>query len=254
MKLKYHEQLKPEETIAFRRTNFFAVTREFNKDAFEILSEQLPVLHLSNLTSCESGFVVVQLSYSDFEAPAHIQSYRQFAETYYSVFKNGQLDANNTIPLHPKTDGKQLISISIGLCSRTEEATIELIVTCEKENELKNVMKKQSNPPDLDNNLKFNTIQDWDDDLSWCPSQCIKKIEYHGRHFILLLHWRHHNTWTAELTECRPDGKFAQLDDKTTTYTLNIGRWKDSELDFAKNSAELAMVEWLGGNALTNTI
>lgn len=245
MKIKTYKPLKPEETVTFRRTNFFAVTREFNKEAFETPPGQLPVLHLSKLGGCESGFITIQLSYSDIAAPTNIHGSPQYAETYFTVFKNGQLDANNTIPLYPEAEGKQLNSISIGLCSRTETATLLLTVTYEKENNLKQVMKKQSNPPDSDSKLKFNVIQDWDDDLSWCPSECIKKIEYQGRHFILLLYWRHHDPWTAEITECHPDGTFTPLDDETATYPLNIGYWKDSELRFAKNFAELGLVRWL---------
>lgn len=243
MKLKRYDPLKPEEIIIFRRTNFFAVTREFNKEAFETPPGQLPVLHLSNLAGCESGFFAIQLSYSDLFAQAIAQSYPEYAETYYTVFKNGQLDANNHVPLYPEAEGKQLNSISIGLCSRTEEAKLTLTVNCEEESDLKQVMKKQIDLPG--STIKFNVIQDWNDDLSWCPSQCTKKIEYQGRHFILLLYWRHHDPWTAEITECHPDGTFTPLDDTTATYPLNIGHWKDSELRFAKHSAEVGMVEWL---------
>jgi len=243
MKIKTREPLKPEEIIIFRRTNIFAVTREFNKEAFETPPGQLPVLHLSNLTDCESGFIIVQLSYSDIATQASIQGYPQYVENYYTVFKNGQLDLKNAIPLFPETEGKRLNSISIGLCSRTDDATLTLTVNCEEESDLKQVMKKQSDLPG--STIKFNVIQDWDDALSWCPSQCIKKIEYQGRHFILLLHWRHHDPWTAEITECHPDGTFTPLDDETATYPLNIGYWKDSELRFAKNFAELGLVRWL---------
>ncbi|HPF01444.1 MAG TPA: hypothetical protein PKY63_12320 [Bacteroidales bacterium] len=243
MKIKTYKPLKPEETVTFRRINFFGVTRKFNKEALALHPEMLPVLRISDLTGCEHGFIMIQLSYSDLFAQATAQSYPEYEETYYTVFKNGELDSKNAIPLYPETEGKHLISISIGLCSRTEEATLTLTVNCEEESDLKQVMKKQSDLPG--STIKFHVMQDWSDDLSWCPSQCIKKIEYQGRHFILLLYWRHQDPWTAEITECHPDGTFTPLDDETATYPLNIGYWKDSELRFAKNSAEVGMVEWL---------
>ncbi len=243
MKIKTYKPLKPEETITFRRTNFFAAIREFKKEAFALQPGMLPVLRISDLTGCDHGFILIQLTYSSLAGSANKQSNPVYEETYHTVFKNGWLDSKNAIPLYPETEGKHLISISIGLCARTEEATLTLTVNCEEKSDLKQVMKKQRDLPG--STIKFNVIQDWNDDLSWCPSQCIKKIECKGRQFILVLYWRHHDPWTAEITECHPDGTFTPLDDETATHPLNIGNWKDSELRFAKNSAEVGMVEWL---------
>lgn len=174
MKIKTYKPLKPEEIITFRRTNFFAATREFNEEAFALQPGMLPVLRISDLAGCDHGFLLIQLSYSSLAGSADAQSYPEYEETYHTVFKDGQLDSKTAIPLYPEAEGKQLNSISIGLCSRTETATLMLTVTIEMENDLKQVMKKQGDRPD--STIKFNVIQDWDDDLSWCPSQCIKKM------------------------------------------------------------------------------
>jgi len=124
-----------------------------------------------------------------------------------------------------------------------KEATLMLTITTEKENNLKQVMKKQSDLPD--STIKFKVIQDWNDDLCESLSKSTKKIEYRGRHFILFLRWRRLGFWTAEITECLPDGTFTPLDNETATHPLKIGYWKDSELRFAKHFAEVGMVEWL---------
>jgi hypothetical protein len=49
--------------------------------------------------------------------------------------------------------------------------------------------------------MKIEIVEDWLDDLIWCPSQCYLKIIHNNRWFIIYLRWRHSDPWRAYLCE-----------------------------------------------------
>jgi hypothetical protein len=95
-------------------------------------------------------------------------------------------------------------------------------------------------------NCKFATSSDWNDDLIWCPSQCIKKISYKKRHFVIYLRWRHSDPWTADLIECKTDGKYNY--DNAKWIQLPVKFWTDEQLSEIKEDAEYLVKQWLVDN------
>ncbi|MEM1003438.1 MAG: hypothetical protein AAGH46_12395 [Bacteroidota bacterium] len=71
-------------------------------------------------------------------------------------------------------------------------------------------------------------IEDWDDDLIWCPSQCYLKFTYKGKHFVIYLRWRHTDPWTATLIE--PQEKDWCLHENSKWHELKVPFFKDDEL------------------------
>ncbi len=86
---------------------------------------------------------------------------------------------------------------------------------------------------------------DWQDDLIWCPSQCYKKIEMGGRQFVIYLRWRWNDPWTADLVECLPDGNFEMSGKDTTWSELNVGYFRDDQLEELKVVAEKRAYQWI---------
>ncbi len=78
-------------------------------------------------------------------------------------------------------------------------------------------------------NTDFTIVNDWQDSLIWCPSQCELHITYKNNAFILYLRWRHDDPWTADLIA--DEG----VDEKW--ITLDISYWKDTELEQCKKQA-----------------
>jgi hypothetical protein len=95
-------------------------------------------------------------------------------------------------------------------------------------------------------NCKFATSSDWSDDLIWCPSQCTKKISYKNRHFIIYLRWRHSDPWTADLIECKTDGRYNY--DNAKWIQLPVKYWTDEQLPQIKEDAEYLVKKWLVEN------
>ena len=86
-------------------------------------------------------------------------------------------------------------------------------------------------------------LNDWHDDLIWCPSQCYLLIEYNNKQYTIYLRWRWEDPWTCDLVE--GDLTSSEFDykskslwtddlfiDKNTAYFF-----RDSELDKAKEKA-----------------
>jgi len=92
----------------------------------------------------------------------------------------------------------------------------------------------------------YKVIEDWKDDLIWCPSQCYKKIKYKGRYFVIYLRWRHSDPWTAEIIECKDDN--FDLFKEAKWHILDVKYWKDSQLDKLKLNAESIVDKWLAKN------
>lgn len=40
---------------------------------------------------------------------------------------------------------------------------------------------------------------EWKEELSWCPSQLIRRFKYKGEEYMLYLRWRHENPWTLRI-------------------------------------------------------
>ena len=90
--------------------------------------------------------------------------------------------------------------------------------------------------------------EDWEDDLIWCPSQCYKKIEIDGRQFVIYLRWRWNDPWTADLVECRPDGNFNMQETEFGWVSLNVGYFRDDQLEELKKEAEKKAYQWIAIN------
>lgn len=80
--------------------------------------------------------------------------------------------------------------------------------------------------------------EEWDDDLIWHPSQCYKKIEVDGNHYVIYLRWRWDDPWTAELVDCGKDGKFDIRSEDVKRTPLDVGYFKSDELEELKMQAE----------------
>jgi hypothetical protein len=94
-------------------------------------------------------------------------------------------------------------------------------------------------------NTEFKIINNWRDDLIWCPSQCYLNIEYKNRQFVIYLRWRHQDPWTAEIVECPNDGKFDMFE-LDNWNRLDIKYWSDDDdLSRIKKNAIDAANEWL---------
>lgn len=92
--------------------------------------------------------------------------------------------------------------------------------------------------------MDFKIINDWRDDLIWCPSQCYLDIEYKGRQFVIYLRWRHQDPWTAEIIECPNDGKF-NMHELNNWNWLEVKHWTDTELSELKKEVIEVANEWL---------
>lgn len=94
-------------------------------------------------------------------------------------------------------------------------------------------------------NLTFKIVEDWEDDLIWCPSQCYLKIKWRRRHFVIYLRWRNSDPWTAELIECIPNGDFDLFSMKKKWVTLPIFEWSANAIDDLKANAIKCANDWL---------
>ena len=75
-------------------------------------------------------------------------------------------------------------------------------------------------------------IEDWKDDLIWCPSQCYLKFRRSNREFVLYLRWRGGDPWQATLIECIPNGEFDMHNEPETLKHYGISDWVDLNVDF----------------------
>lgn len=76
------------------------------------------------------------------------------------------------------------------------------------------------------------TLNQWKDELIWCPSQCYYYFRDNGGALMCLyLRWRHDNPWTAELIPVDESGEFGAYE---LWKNLNPPFFKDSELDALK--------------------
>ena len=75
-------------------------------------------------------------------------------------------------------------------------------------------------------------INQWEDDLIWCPSQCYYYFHDKNRALkCLYLRWRHRDPWTAEIIPIDEFGEFGNYDE---WKNMNPPFFKDSELDKLK--------------------
>jgi len=90
----------------------------------------------------------------------------------------------------------------------------------------------------------FTIVNEWKDDLIWCPSQCYLDIMYKERHFVIYLRWRHSDPWTADIVECPNDGKF-DMHELNNWNDLVVKEWKDTELKELKEEIVNVVNNWL---------
>jgi len=93
--------------------------------------------------------------------------------------------------------------------------------------------------------IKLTPVQDWQDDLIMCPSQCYYYFTYKGRPYCIYLRWRHSDPWSAELIEdCTPsvhdswDGKW---------NWLNVDSFTHDQLPLLKKQAIIEAKMFLAG-------
>jgi hypothetical protein len=80
----------------------------------------------------------------------------------------------------------------------------------------------------------------WDDDLSWCPSQCTAEVRWpDGTPAVLYLRWRHPDPWSASVITVH-DRAVPISAPAATWRDVTIGAWRDDQLAEAK--AELVKV------------
>lgn len=84
--------------------------------------------------------------------------------------------------------------------------------------------------------LDIDIVEDWRDDLLWCPSQCYLKFRCNGKHYVLYLRWRHNDPWTASLVPCS-DSTFNMHEKDQSWIELDVKFWKDTELNRCKLNA-----------------
>ena len=89
---------------------------------------------------------------------------------------------------------------------------------------------------------EFKIIQNWEDDLIMCPSQCILKFEFEEKQYAIYLRWRHHDPWTASLVKLSDEQK-----DKLNGewFELNVNLYTHDQLDEIKNDAINRATEFL---------
>mgnify|MGYP007126010243 CR=1 FL=1 len=51
-------------------------------------------------------------------------------------------------------------------------------------------------------------LDDWNDCLMWCPSQCFLPVRYKNDEYVLYLRWRHNDPWEASLIDKNGDEDF----------------------------------------------
>lgn len=91
----------------------------------------------------------------------------------------------------------------------------------------------------------INVIQEWEDDLIWCPSQCYLRFQFKQMFFVLYLRWRTSDPWTATLIHCK-DNEF-----ETRTgdwFPLAVNDFTDDQLDQLKVDALSKTKEYLNRN------
>ena len=80
-------------------------------------------------------------------------------------------------------------------------------------------------------------LEQWFDELIWCPSQCYYHIQHNGKDYILYLRWRWEDPWQAHVVknavslEAMHGANSAWSDD---IFLLNHVAFRDVELDLAK--------------------
>lgn len=90
-------------------------------------------------------------------------------------------------------------------------------------------------------------INNWRDDLIWCPSQCYLDFKLGNRFFTLYLRWRGDDPWTITLIEC-PDDGFDMHTDFDWVY-LKSSFKQDDDLSKIKESAIGQAKEWFKNNS-----
>lgn len=55
-------------------------------------------------------------------------------------------------------------------------------------------------------NIPINKDLNWHRDLSWCPSQLWKEVEYNKKNYRLYARWRHINPWSGYIISLNKDG------------------------------------------------
>lgn len=84
-------------------------------------------------------------------------------------------------------------------------------------------------------------LNDWIDDLIWCPSQCYLYFEFNNENYAIYLRWRWDDPWTATLIKIDlgqeiEDGEWTELD---------IDFFKDTQLDEVKKASKQATLKYL---------
>jgi len=75
------------------------------------------------------------------------------------------------------------------------------------------------------------TLNQWQEDLIWCPSQCYYYFEADGKKWCIYLRWRHSDPWTAELCEC--DDKWEILEKDRHHESLQLSHnYKSDDFRF----------------------
>ena len=100
----------------------------------------------------------------------------------------------------------------------------------------------------IDHAFEKYPLNEWYDDLLWCPSQCYYRTSRNGINYILYLRWRWDDPWTGRIfTEKQWQG------DSLSTYpddvfAKNHVQYSDEEMDMAKAKIlELFWGEYVDG-------